>query len=318
MQKLFLKILFLAVLGAFFGCERDLEYDLPGATPRLVVNSLFCEDSIFRIEVSVSASPGDGAKIRSLKDAKITMFDNNQLVKDFKIDSVYASPYDFSGSPIASRAPTKLFFHYTRTTTARSGIPYQIEVRYPGMEPVTATALVPRPARAKTVPQPLNEAILVDGRPLDRLVFEIDDNGNKDNYYSVEITAAKAGSGEKPRRIVFFSDEKAFSENLIVTSGQHTEGVFYSPDYGVYFSNGKFKGQNHSFELYVDQAYMSGQYQLKLRVLTLSREYFEFATSYQKQKLNANNPFAEPTQVYSNIGGGLGIFAGYSITESYF
>ena len=70
MQRQFPKIWVWLALVAFFGCERVVEYGLPGATPRLVVNSLICEDSLVRIEVSISASPGDGAKIQSLRDAK--------------------------------------------------------------------------------------------------------------------------------------------------------------------------------------------------------------------------------------------------------
>jgi hypothetical protein len=55
-----------------------------------------------------------------------------------------------------------------------------------------------------------------------------------------------------------------------------------------------------------------------VRFLTLSKDFFEFVTSYQKQKNNSNNAFAEPTQVYSNVENGLGIFAGYAITEVVF
>jgi hypothetical protein len=308
-------MLFLVVLVAFFGCEKDLEYDLPGALPRLVVNSLFCEDSLLHIEVSVSASPGDGAKIKSLRDAQITLFENQVLIKDFSVDSMFAAPLDFEGNPIASVAPAKLFFHRTLTTIARSGRPYELEVRFPGLATINASGTVPRPVRVRTIPQVLNESILVDGTPLDRLEFEIDDNGGENNYYGLELLAHKPGSGEPPHKMVFFSGEKSFAENLIATTGQHTQGVYYQPSSGVYFSNGKFKGQRKTFEVYVDPEYLGTQYQLSVRVLTLSREFFEFATSYQKQKSNANNPFAEPTQVYSNIQGGLGIFAGYSVTE---
>jgi hypothetical protein len=317
-QKVYGIVFGLAVLVSAFGCERDLEYDLPTAAPRLVVNSLICEDSVLRIEISVSASPGDDSKIKSLKDAKIIVFENQTLVKDFVLDSLLTIPLDFEGNPIASVAPTKLFFYESTLSTAQSGRPYEIEVRYPGLATVNATAAVPRPARARTIPQTLNESIFVNGTPLDRLVFEIDDNGSSVNHYGLEILAYKPGSGEPAKKISFFSAEKAFSENLVVNTGQHEQGVFYRPENGVYFSNGKFKGRREQFEAYVDPAYLGPQYQLKLRVLTLSSDYFEFATSYQRQKLNANNPFAEPTQVYSNIDGGLGIFAGYSVTEALF
>jgi hypothetical protein len=311
------KMLFFMALVTFLGCEHDLEYDLPGSTPRLVVNALLCQDSLLQIEVSVSAGPGDGAKIKSLKDAKILLYEDGVRVSDFVIDSLFASPLNLTGDPIASVAPTKLYFHRTISTTARSGRPYSIEVSYPDLPKVNASAMVPRPVRARTIAQPLNESIYVNGTPLDRLVFEIDDNGNPSNYYGLEILATKTGSTESPVKIQFFSGEKAFAENLVVSSnaGQHNLGVYYNPENGVYFSNRKFLGNRKQFDVYVNPMYLTSQYSLRVRVLTLSTAYFEFATSYQRQKLNGNNPFAEPTQVYNNINGGLGIFAAYSVSE---
>jgi hypothetical protein len=267
------------------------------------------------VEVSVSASPGQGQNIRSLRNAKITVFDDEKQVKDFVLDSMYATPFSFIGLPNASVAPVKLYFHTTTTTTARSGRPYTIEVKFTGMKTVTATNTIPRPVRANAVVQPLGSALNIDGVPMIKHSFTIDDNGGRENYYGIEVLAVQGGHSE---RIPFFSGNKSFSENLTVIDGQHSQGVLYQPENGVYFSNGKFRGRNESFDFYVDELYTTAPYAIELRVLTLSKDFFEFATSYQKQKSNIGNPFAEPTQVYSNIENGLGIFAGYAVTEVQF
>jgi hypothetical protein len=302
-------------LVAVFGCEKDLESDIPGAKPQLVVNSLFTLDSVIRIEVSRSASPGQDANIQSLRNAKITVFEDEVHVKDFVLDSMYATPFNFSNLPNASVAPIKLYYHHTTTTTARSGRPYLIEVKFPGLATVTATTTIPRPVRATPVLQNLGSALNIDGRPRVKRSFTIDDNGGRENYYGIEVLAGNAGQEE---RIAFFSAEKSFSENLTVIEGQHSLGVMYAPENGVYFGNGKFKGRSETFDIYVDEQYVYTPYSIKVRVLTLSKDFFEFATSYQKQKTNSGNPFAEPTQVYSNVENGLGIFAGYSVTEVVF
>lgn len=44
---------------------------------------------------------------------------------------------------------------------------------------------------------------------------------------------------------------------------------------------------------------------------SLSKEVYEFKTSFVKQTVHANNPLADPVQVYSNVKGGTGIFGGY-------
>jgi hypothetical protein len=162
--------------------------------------------------------------------------------------------------------------------------------------------------------RPLN----INGNAMIKHSFSIIDNGGRENAYGIEVMVTPAGQVGPPQRIAFFSGEKAFSENLTVTDGQYSQGVLYQPQNGVYFSNGKFQGRRKTFDFYVEEQYVSPQFDLKVRFLTLSRDFFEFATSYQKQKNNSNNPFAEPTQVYSNIESGLGIFAGFSVTEVVF
>lgn len=302
-------------LVAVFGCEKDLEYDLPAAKPQLVVNSLFSLDSLIRIEVSISGSPGSGSVLRSLKSPKISLFEDEIQVKDFVLDSMYATPFSFGNTPNASVAPIKLYYHQTSDTRIRSGRPYTIEVRYPGMTTVTATNTVPRPVRATRVEQLHPSAINIDGTNMVKQSFTIDDNGGRENFYGVEVLASPSDHSSAAERIPFFSGEKSFSENLTVTDGQYSQGVLYQPENGVYFSNGKFIGRTKQFDMYVDEQYTSGLHDLKVRVFTLSKDFFEFAISYQKQKTSAGNPYAEPTQVYSNIESGLGIFAGYAVTE---
>ncbi len=318
MKRIVYSLFLFSGLVAGYGCENDLEYDIPGVTPQLVVNSLFTMDSIIRIEVSASASPGEGENIRSLRDAKITLFEESTQLKDLVLDSMLATPFNFSGAPNASVAPVKLYFHKVLSNPVKSGRPYTIEVRYPGMETVTATNTVPRPVRANAEPELLGSAININGKAMIKRSFTINDNGGRENSYGIEVLVTPKGEAGPAQRIAFFSGEKAFSENLTVNDGQFSQGVLYQPQNGVYFTNGKFQGRRKTFDFYVEEQYLSGQYDLKVRFLTLSKDFFEFVTSYQKQKNNSNNAFAEPTQVYSNVENGLGIFAGYAITEVVF
>lgn len=316
MQRLVPKLLLLLSLFASVSCEKDLEYDLPGAKPQLVLNSLFTSDSVIRFEISVSASPGQGQNIQSLRDAKITLFEDQVQIKDFSMDSMFATPFNFSGLPNASLAPIKLFYHHTIASTAKGGKNYRITVKYPELETVSSSTVVPRPVKVRPGTDTLGTAINVDGKPMVLRSFEMDDNGTRGNHYGIEVLAVEHGRENFPEKITFFSGEKSFAENIVVSDGQqHNEGVYYEPQNGVYFGNGKFQGRTKSFEFYIDPQYISSQYSLKVRVLTLSRDFFEFVTTYQRQKNNASNPFAEPTPVYSNVVNGLGIFAGYAVTE---
>ncbi|HLU95062.1 MAG TPA: DUF4249 family protein [Membranihabitans sp.] len=48
---------------------------------------------------------------------------------------------------------------------------------------------------------------------------------------------------------------------------------------------------------------------LMIRLSNLSDNYLEFVTSSRQYYANGDNPFAEPTEIYSNIDNGYGIFA---------
>ena len=52
---------------------------------------------------------------------------------------------------------------------------------------------------------------------------------------------------------------------------------------------------------------------LLLLLSSLSEDYFEYQRTLSEQVLSG--PFVEPQGVYSNIEGGLGIFAGYTNTS---
>lgn len=314
MQKGLLYILALLALTSFLGCEKDLEYEIANAKPRLVVNSLFSEDSLFRVEVSLSATPGQGDQIISLQNAGIALLENQNQVDDFVLDSFYAAPINIGPNPNASLGSTKIYFHRTTNTFAKTGYDYTIQVTHSGYDPIQASTTVPRQMPARKIEQTFDAAINVNGHQMNKLSFEVVDDGRKDNYYGVEVLAIEPGRQLSYIKVPFFSDEKAFSENLTVVDGQMSNGVLYRPENGVYFSNGKFKGLKKRFDLYVDEMYMQPGYSLSIRFLNLSPEFFHFATSYQKQRATSGNPFAEPAQVFSNVEGGLGIFAGYSVS----
>jgi hypothetical protein len=68
-------------------------------------------------------------------------------------------------------------------------------------------------------------------------------------------------------------------------------------------------------QLYIEKEVLASSYEsvstdLKaMYIIHSSEEYFKFHKTFNRQ--DNGNPFAEPTLVYSNVTGGLGIFAGY-------
>ena len=54
---------------------------------------------------------------------------------------------------------------------------------------------------------------------------------------------------------------------------------------------------------------------LHLVLRNVTEEYYNYNFTRDLQASVESNPFAQPVQVFDNIGGGLGVFAGYSQTE---
>lgn len=74
-----------------------------------------------------------------------------------------------------------------------------------------------------------------------------------------------------------------------------------------------FDGQSYqvtvTFSLYLSNA----RNDILLLLSTLSEDYFEFKRSWQQQA-GQSPAFSAPMDMYSNVQGGLGVFAGYSNT----
>ena len=71
-----------------------------------------------------------------------------------------------------------------------------------------------------------------------------------------------------------------------------------------------------SFQLRGRQLYGNGQVRYQtLLVCHTDENYAKFHKSLDEIKRNNDNPFAEPSRLYSNVKGGFGVFAGYNRTE---
>jgi hypothetical protein len=53
---------------------------------------------------------------------------------------------------------------------------------------------------------------------------------------------------------------------------------------------------------------------LQASLLHTDRHYYQYHLSVRGASRSQDNPFAEPTLIYSNVTGGLGIFAAYNRT----
>jgi hypothetical protein len=76
---------------------------------------------------------------------------------------------------------------------------------------------------------------------------------------------------------------------------------------GIGFSDALFDGKEYSFQLKLFYGYPK----LIVELQNVSQAYYQYHYTQQLQGKNTNDPFSTPTEIYTNISQGLGIFASY-------
>jgi hypothetical protein len=306
------KLLTIVVGFAMTSCELMVEIDVPSGPAQLVVNSFLYPDSSWQISVS-STSP-----ILS----SLPVFPRNVLavlkdVQGRKIDLVQVS-----GNP---NQPNIAAVFFKSTSRPQPGMTYRLEASADGYANASATCMVP------TMIEIVNARI--DSAHLSRR----SPGGVGSNYYEV-ILPVEVTFQDPPGEKDFYTPQ------LIVTrkysgvdprTGEPVEGTYdmsvplqrQLPKYEFSFESENndiedlgFDGELHTMALVAavfvvndpSQGIAQEIVKLSLSFSHSGEELHRYSRSIRLQRNTSGNPFAQPVQVYSNVEGGQGIFAGYS------
>jgi hypothetical protein len=306
------KLLTIVIAFAMTSCELMVEIDVPSGPAQLVVNSFLYPDSSWQISIS-STSP-----ILS----SLPVFPRNPLavLKDEQggqIDLVQVQ-----GNP---NLPNIGAIFFKSTSRPQPGMTYRVEASADGYENASATSTVP--TMIEIVNARIDSAHLSRRSPggVGSNYYEVilpvevtfqDPPGEKD-YYTPELIVTRKYSGVDPR------------------TGEPVEGTFdmnvplqrQLPNYEFSFESENndiedlgFDGELHTMALVaavfvLDDASQQIAHEivkLRLSFTHSGEELHRYSRSIRLQRNTSGNPFAQPVQVYSNVEGGQGIFAGYS------
>ncbi|MEZ4800382.1 MAG: DUF4249 family protein [Flavobacteriales bacterium] len=119
-------------------------------------------------------------------------------------------------------------------------------------------------------------------------------------YYRAKTTLNDLTEGFERYRIIYYENQN------------YGNGTFDSYRGETYLTDDNLNSGKIYTEYMADYYMFGSETKLKTVVVLASEEYYRFHfTAYNQYD---NDPFSEPTLIYSNINGGLGIFAGYSFT----
>ena len=281
----------ISVLSILFSCTKQIDFTADQIQEKIVVNSLFTEDSLWNAHISHSRSVLDNSPHNFLDNATVSVFDeSNNLVTTLNhvSDGFYQSS---SATPIANEN-------------------YRLEVDAPGYNSVTATNSIPTEVPIINVDTISTEDS--EGNPVLQVTMNFTDPAGVSNYYMLEMQYVLDYSQwgfdeeERGRLEITCNDPNIESVNSFSFLGEENAYNY------LLLKDDQFDGQNYTLRFYVINWAEFKEIDLtgEIRLMNTSEEFFNYRKSYEVYENAINNPFSQPVQVFSNIVGGMGVFAG--------
>lgn len=282
------------------GCQKEVKIDLPTESPKLVVNCFFNPDSTWKVRISSTISLSGKDKPGFISNATVELYENNALISTLShADSGY---YINSQKPLFNKQ-------------------YTLKVTAPDFESVECSDKLISSTTAFTTKFDTTERFITikelafsENIPVSQLQINIKDDPTVRNFYELRgIYFKKDPKHPEVRTVVFhsfypgletFSNYQKlvlFKDSLF--SGTETMVTLYLSNRGAFGGTSLPNGNIGVAWWKVDDLYLD--------IKQVSEQYFLYQKTFLQQKYNQENPFSEPTKVYSNVKNGLGIFAGY-------
>ena len=284
----------------FSSCIKEVNVAIPSIPQKVVINSLFCPDSILKIHVSLTA--GVEHEIQIVENAQIRLYENDIFLQNV---SYFSKGW------------------YNSNYHPKAGMKYKIEVNIEGFDLVTAESSIPENPFISSF-----SCQLLDGFDLDwgsqnsnvKLIFK--DLENYSNFYELSFFSSQNGANSAG-----LADSPVMNHMSDLSILADSELEFKPSQF--FFSDNLFNG----VEKIVYLNYLGGTYidpvnnEIKNSIFyalfkSVSPEYYNFRKSWTKHVYNQNTDIhiddpiillfkGDPIEMYTNVNGGYGIFAGY-------
>ena len=290
-KKIHIPILLAVVLCC--SCEKVLEIDIPDSERHVTVNGLPCADSTLFVNVTYSRFFLDNQPFIAIDNATVSI-DINGIRRD-------ATTHDGA--------------NYLFSQTATAGDTLTLRVCVPGRDTVVGGTRVPS---LPDMPIPLAEIDTLQPISLGDVSFTLTDPIDERNYYQIYFLERDSGS-----RWNRWEERWDTIDTVIHPYFSCLDLEITAPEVNVaqglmnYFNNLLFtdsliNGTDYditvSIPMLKDTAEHPIQRTYTLVVQALSPEAFRYKKEVAEAQ-SVSQYFAEPALIYSNLRGGLGIFA---------
>ena len=277
-----------AIAFGQMACEKEADIKLPPYQPKIVINSIFNPDSTWEVQIDRSRGVLEEGTDFSIDDA---------LVEIYKGESRIAT---LNHTRRDGRS-----FYKSVGEMPESTVEYTLRVSKEGLPTIVAKSKIPeKPALAE-----------------DLALSDVEINGNRFSA-NIELDLAEATTNNKFFHLVLYRAKlRAYGNGYTVEGYEaqpfsiHNIGSGTSENgQGVIFSDENLKGGS-TIELSISAPYdaaklVDDHFLVELRAV--NKDYYRYHETVNEQFFGPTNNLVE---IYSNVEGGLGIFAGYNATS---
>ncbi len=282
-----LLILFITMVS----CQKELKVEYPENDSKLTLNSVLSEGRTVSATLSSTLPYTNTGKSPFYKDGFITLYENGQL-----IDTLLPTDYTY-------RAQSEdTIWYYTSGHIVKAESSYRMLASRPGFDKVSATTRIPKKALVKNI----RHTILNSFEEV--LEIEIEDPESQHSFFMIEMASVDPLRDSTIATLI--SEDPTvelysyFGLLKMPLDPERGEIAFFTDEY---FISGKKK-----VILRARLDYSSGNVN-QIIVYSSSEDYYEYTRSFAINSAFAENPFAEPIRVKTNVENGFGIVGGLSL-----
>jgi hypothetical protein len=296
--------LIIAVTVLLTSCELVKEVDVDSGPSRLVVNSYLLADSTWSLEVAQTVHILERNYLVTPENVSMNVVSQSGDVIEFERVMAGYNGYEYHT------------FRALQTPVA--GETYTIEASAPNFAPVHAVTTVP--ARIQLISVSLDSADMIPNNydnagsiPVD---FTFQDPPGRGDYYIPQFLIKVLRDRYNPdtRKFETLYTWMGFS----LTENVKTGGLSLEENVRA-ISDELFDGKVTTIRLHVNKSFYSSNepktYSWMFCLTRIGDDYYKYMLSSFLQWDTSGNPLAQPVQVFTNVEGGLGIFAGASTSS---
>ena len=296
-------LIVLSIITLLSSCHKDIDvYDPNTYQPYIGIASIFAQDSLMKVWIYKTASPGNFNNSNIINDANVKLYEDQSLVGELTFEQQGDIGY------------------YKSDIIPRAGHTYKVEVEALGQ---TAWAVDTLPA--------LPEFQISEVRIIDTMSeYYYIEKGSNLLYVDIDVNLVLLETNNYFYAFAAYSD--VYSVNYWYYLREDDDFVSLDKEQFQKISIPVLDGYNN-FYLYKPKFYETGDIlitfpitgiaekigdskKINFVVAKLSKTLYDFYISYDLYFRTMYNPFIEPVNLRMNVNNGLGLFAGFSYRDT--